>query len=101
MLHREGIAIPSSTSINLDRLGASFKWEFDASVIFENLIDAPRLQIAWMRRPSSIVLTLFPFCHENLVRVQRKQHESFPIVSNTVGQLQDSAALRKFEVTEV
>ena len=33
--------------------------------------------------------------------LQRNQHENIPVVSNTVGQLQDSAALRKFEVTEV
>jgi hypothetical protein len=37
MLHREGIAIPRSTSISRDLLGASFKLEFDANVIPENM----------------------------------------------------------------
>jgi hypothetical protein len=37
MLHREGNAIPRSTSFNRDRLGASFKLEFDANVILENM----------------------------------------------------------------
>lgn len=69
MLHREGVAIPSSTSINWDRLGASFKLGFGANVILRSVRDALRLQIVVVRRLSSIVLTLFPSCHENLVRV--------------------------------
>jgi hypothetical protein len=36
-----------------------------------------------------------------LVRAQRNERENFPVVSNTVGQLQDSAAIRKFEVIEI
>jgi hypothetical protein len=38
MLHREGIAIPRSTSISRDLLGACFELEFDANVILENII---------------------------------------------------------------
>jgi len=37
MLHREGIAIPRSTSTSRDLLGASFKLEFDTMVILENM----------------------------------------------------------------
>jgi hypothetical protein len=47
MLHREGIAIPRSTSISRDLLGASFKLEFDANVMLENDKTHFRLRLGW------------------------------------------------------
>lgn len=38
---------------------------------------------------------------KSLGRVQRNERENFPVVSNTVGQLQDSAAIRKFDFIEI
>ena len=101
MLHREGIAIPRSTSTSRDLLGASFELESNPNAILENMIDALLLAIGFANRSFSTVLTRFPSCHESLVRVLRNKCENFPVVSNTVGQLQDSATIRKFEVIEI
>jgi len=60
----------------------------------------PQVGGAMLLSPSPDV-TRFPFCHEYLVKVQYDQHKSFPVISNTVGQLQDSAMFWKFEVTEI
>ena len=54
--------------------------------------------MAW-QSSSLIALARSPSCLECLVRDQYHKYENFPIVGDTVGQLQDSAAFREFEVS--